>query len=171
MARRKISIPTAIVVEHPWFDERCNRIRNLCSSRERRGSKSRSSDQSLCHVLHDRVLSVLSILETALTAIAFLGSERDDGTFSRSDFRSRPETGEHQLFGFLTTEANAEVDDPHQRGSTIITSHWHEVIADPTIAHAVLDRLVHNAHRLELRGDSMRKITAHNASLDVEKKS
>src|SRR5207253_5073827 len=42
------------------------------------------------------------------------------------------------------------VDDRHQRGSTIITSqvpidHWHEVIADPTIADAVLDRLVHNA--------------------------
>jgi DNA replication protein DnaC len=49
--------------------------------------------------------------------------------------------------------------------------HWHEVIADPTIADAVLDRLVHNAHRLVIRGDSMRKITAQNASLDVEKKS
>src|SRR5665811_2054124 len=59
------------------------------------------------------------------------------------------------------------VDDRHQRGSTIITSqvpvdHWHEVIADPTIADAVLDRLVHNAHRLVIRGDSMRKITAQN---------
>ena len=56
------------------------------------------------------------------------------------------------------------VDDRHQRGSAIITSqvpvdHWHEVIADPTIADAVLDRLVHNAHRLVLRGNSMRKIT------------
>jgi len=68
------------------------------------------------------------------------------------------------------------VDDRHQRGSTIITSqvpvdHWREVIADPTIADAVLDRLVHNAHRLDLRGDSMRKIAAQTASLDVEKKS
>jgi DNA replication protein DnaC len=63
------------------------------------------------------------------------------------------------------------VDDRHQRGSTIITSqvpvdHWHEVIADPTIADAVLDRLVHNAHRLVLRGDSMRKIAAKTSSLD-----
>src|ERR1051325_4291188 len=67
------------------------------------------------------------------------------------------------------------VDDRHQRGSTIITSqvpieHWHEVIADPTIADAVLDRLVHNAHRLALKGDSMRKITAQRANLDVPKK-
>jgi DNA replication protein DnaC len=67
------------------------------------------------------------------------------------------------------------VDDRHQRGSTIITSqvpvdHWHQVIADPTIADAVLDRLVHNAHRLELKGDSMRKITAQRAKLDAAKK-
>jgi hypothetical protein len=67
------------------------------------------------------------------------------------------------------------VDDRHQRGSTIITSHvpiehWHEVIADPTIADAVLDRLVHNAHRLALKGDSMRKITAQRANLDAAKK-
>jgi DNA replication protein DnaC len=64
------------------------------------------------------------------------------------------------------------VDDRHQRGSTIITSqvpieHWHEVIADPTIADAVLDRLVHNAHRLALKGDSMRKVTAQRANLSL----
>ena len=35
--------------------------------------------------------------------------------------------------------------------------HWHEVIADPTIADAVLDRLVHTAHRLALDGETMRK--------------
>lgn len=67
------------------------------------------------------------------------------------------------------------VDDRHQRGSTIITSqmpveHWHEVIADPTIADAVLDRLVHNAHRLEIKGDSMRKIAAQRAKLDAARK-
>ena len=65
------------------------------------------------------------------------------------------------------------VDDRHQRGSTIITSqvpieNWH--VADPTIADAVLDRLVHNAHRLALKGDSMRKITAQRAILDATKK-
>ena len=63
----------------------------------------------------------------------------------------------------------------YQRESTIITSqvpieNWHEVIADPTIADAVLDRLVHNAHRLALKGDSMRKITAQRANLDAAKK-
>src|SRR5437588_3570008 len=57
------------------------------------------------------------------------------------------------------------MDDRHERGSTIVTSqlpvdHWHEVIGDPTIADAVLDRLVHNAHRLLLKGESLRKRAA-----------
>ena len=64
------------------------------------------------------------------------------------------------------------VDDRHGRGSTIVTSqlpvdHWHEVIANPTIADAILDRLVHNAHRLTLKGESMRKTAAKRAGLDA----
>ena len=45
--------------------------------------------------------------------------------------------------------------------------HWHEAIANPTIADAILDRLVHNAHRLTLKGDSLRKTAAKRAGLDV----
>lgn len=61
------------------------------------------------------------------------------------------------------------VDDRHNRSSTIITSqlpveHWHETIANPTVADAILDRLVHNAHRLQLNGPSMRKLKAIAAS-------
>ena len=63
------------------------------------------------------------------------------------------------------------VDDRHGRGSTIVTSqlpveHWHEAIANPTIADAILDRLVHNAHRLTLKGDSLRKTTIKRTGLD-----
>jgi DNA replication protein DnaC len=36
-------------------------------------------------------------------------------------------------------------------------AHWHEQIGDPTIADSILDRLVHNSHRIELKGESMRK--------------
>lgn len=43
---------------------------------------------------------------------------------------------------------------------------WHEHIGNPTIADAVLDRLVHGAHRLELKGESMRKLRAAKARLD-----
>ena len=65
------------------------------------------------------------------------------------------------------------VEDRHNRGSTIVTSqlpvdHWHEAIANPTIADAILDRLVHNAHRLTLKGESMRKMAAKRAGLDVK---
>ena len=54
------------------------------------------------------------------------------------------------------------LEDRHGRGSTTVTSqlpveHWHDVIGDPTIADAILDRLVHNAHRLILKGESLRK--------------
>ena len=35
--------------------------------------------------------------------------------------------------------------------------HWHEAIGDPTLADAILDRLIHNAHKITLKGDSMRK--------------
>ena len=53
-------------------------------------------------------------------------------------------------------------EDRYQVRSTILTSQlpvsrWHEQIADPTLADGILDRLVHNAHRIEMRGDSMRK--------------
>jgi DNA replication protein DnaC len=53
-------------------------------------------------------------------------------------------------------------EDRYQRRSTVLASQlpvarWHEQISDPTLADGILDRLVHNAHRLELRGDSMRK--------------
>jgi DNA replication protein DnaC len=57
------------------------------------------------------------------------------------------------------------IEDRHGRRSTLITSqlpieHWHEYIGEATIADAVLDRLLHGAHRLNLTGDSMRKTTA-----------
>jgi DNA replication protein DnaC len=65
------------------------------------------------------------------------------------------------------------LDDRHGRTSTIVTSqipveHWHETIGDPTLADAILDRIVHNAHRLQLLGESMRKTSARNHQLDVE---
>ena len=54
------------------------------------------------------------------------------------------------------------LEDRHGRHSTLVTSqfpveHWHEAIGDPTLADAMLDRLIHNAYKLSLKGDSMRK--------------
>ena len=67
----------------------------------------------------------------------------------------------------LTAEQRRDVmeivDDRHDRASTIVTSRvpverWHEHIGNPTIADTMLDRFVHGAPRLELRGESMRKL-------------
>lgn len=56
------------------------------------------------------------------------------------------------------------LEDRYGRRSTMVTSQlpvarWHELINDPTYADAILDRLVHNAHRLEMSGESMRRLT------------
>jgi DNA replication protein DnaC len=54
------------------------------------------------------------------------------------------------------------VEDRYGRGATLIASQipvdrWHDLIGEPTLADAILDRIVHNAHRLQLNGDSLRK--------------
>jgi IstB-like ATP binding protein len=61
-------------------------------------------------------------------------------------------------------------DDRYQRRSLILTSQmpiarWHEQIGDPSIADSILDRLVHNAYRIELHGDSIRKEKARKAQV------
>jgi DNA replication protein DnaC len=76
----------------------------------------------------------------------------------------------------LTVEQGRDLleilDDRHGRGSAIVTrqvdvKHWHDMIANPTVADAILDRLVHNAHRLTLTGESLRKAAAKRAPLDA----
>src|SRR4249920_2433539 len=66
----------------------------------------------------------------------------------------------------LSTEQRRDlleiVDDRCDRGSLLITrqvpvSRWHEVIGDPTLADAILDRIVHRAHRIKLKGPSLRR--------------
>jgi DNA replication protein DnaC len=107
-----------------------------------------------------------------------LGIARGDGRYARTlknlarvqllildDWAITPLTGEQRR------DLMEVVDDRHDRASTIITSqvpvdHWHEHIGNPTIADAVLDRLVHGAHRLDIKGDSIRKLKAEKARLD-----
>jgi DNA replication protein DnaC len=69
------------------------------------------------------------------------------------------------------------VDDRYDRGSLLITSQapvsrWHEVIADPTLADATLDRIVHRAHRIELKGPSLRRhLVAAESPADIPARS
>ncbi|MBV6473144.1 MAG: IS21 family transposase ISAs29 [Saprospiraceae bacterium] len=71
-------------------------------------------------------------------------------------------------FGLTSLDANQRLDfldiieDRHATHATIIASQlpvasWYDIIGEPTIADAILDRLVHTSHRLELKGDSLRK--------------
>jgi len=57
------------------------------------------------------------------------------------------------------------LDDRQGQGATLITSQlpveeWHQIIGDATVADAIMDRLAHNAYRLALEGESVRKLKA-----------
>ena len=64
------------------------------------------------------------------------------------------------------------IEDRHKKASMIITSQlpvncWHEVIGEKTIADAILDRIVHDAHRIELKGESLRKTRVKLKEIEV----
>ena len=64
------------------------------------------------------------------------------------------------------------IDDRAEARATIVVSqlpieNWHQIFADPTIADAVLDRLVHKAYKIAMRGESMRKVLADVASKEA----
>ncbi len=76
-------------------------------------------------------------------------------------------------FGLQPFDATARthlmdiIEDRHGKKSTIIASQipvgaWYDAIDDKTVADAIMDRIVHNAIRIELKGESMRKIIANN---------
>jgi len=98
-----------------------------------------------------------------------LGLARADGRYGKL-LATLAKTGVVVLddlgLGPLTDEQRRDLleifDDRHGNRSTIVTSqlpvkNWHEALGDPTLADAILDRLVHNSHRIDLKGDSMRK--------------
>jgi DNA replication protein DnaC len=67
------------------------------------------------------------------------------------------------------------MEDRHGKSSTIITSQlpvtkWHEVIGEETIADAILDRLIHDSHRIEMKGESMRRkrVTESEENIELE---
>jgi DNA replication protein DnaC len=83
-------------------------------------------------------------------------------TLTRVDLLILDDWGPEKLTAEQRRDLMEIIEDRHQRRSTILTSQlpvdrWHDMIGDPTIADAILDRLVHGAHRIELQGESMRK--------------
>jgi DNA replication protein DnaC len=113
-------------------------------------------------VLYTRVPRLFADLELA----------HGDGRFARlfrtlvsADLLVLDDWGPDRLTANQRRDLMEIVEDRHGRGSTLITSQlpldkWHEIIGEPTFADAILDRIVHNAYRLELDGPSMRKLKA-----------
>ena len=80
----------------------------------------------------------------------------------KTDLLILDDWGIHKISAAQRNDLMEVIEDRHGRRSTLIASqlpveHWHEYIGEATIADAVLDRLLHGAHRLNLSGDSMRK--------------
>lgn len=98
-----------------------------------------------------------------------LGTARGDGRYARMmkslakvDLLVLDDLGLAPLTAEQRRDLLEILDDRYRIRSTLVTSQlpvnkWHEAIGDPTLADAILDRLVHNAYKLVLKGDSMRK--------------
>ena len=111
-------------------------------------------------VLYARVPRLFADLELA----------HGDGRFTRlfrtlvkADLLILDDWGPDRLTANQRRDLMEIVEDRYGRGSTLITSQlpldkWHDVVGEPTFADAILDRIVHNAYRLELDGPSMRKL-------------
>ena len=96
-----------------------------------------------------------------------------DGTFSRrltqiqkADLLILDDWGLQTFSDAQRRDLLEILEDRYNNKSTLVTSqlpvdHWHEVIGNPTLADAILDRLVHNAYKINLKGDSMRKLKAN----------
>jgi DNA replication protein DnaC len=123
-----------------------------------------------CTVVYARVPRLFADLELA----------HGDGRFTRlfrtlvkADLLVLDDWGPDRLTASQRRDLMEIVEDRHGNGSTLITSQlprdkWHDVIGEPTFADAILDRIVHNAYRLELDGPSMRKLQASDASRDSQ---
>jgi DNA replication protein DnaC len=98
-----------------------------------------------------------------------LALARDDGrhprilrNLGRADLLILDDWGLEPLDAAARHDLLEILEERYGRRSTVITSQlpvdrWHEVVNDPTYADAIMDRLVHNAHRIELTGESMRR--------------
>jgi len=87
-------------------------------------------------------------------------------SFAKADLLVLDDYGFDQLGREQRHDLLEILEDRHGLKSTLVTSqlpidHWHEQIGDPTIADAILDRLVHSAHKIKLNGGSMRKKNAN----------
>jgi DNA replication protein DnaC len=91
------------------------------------------------------------------------------GQFKRTDLLILDDWGLNKLSAPQRNDLLELIEDRHGLRATLIASqlpveHWHELIGEATLADAILDRLLHNAHRLTLTGESMRRSAAASES-------
>lgn len=120
------------------------------------GMKACRDDRSVLYQRVPKLFASLALARGDGRHARFLGKLGSVQLLILDDWGLEPLDGKarHDLLEIL--------EERYGRRSTIITSQlpvaaWHEVIGDPTYADAILDRLVHNAHRLDLSGDSLRR--------------
>lgn len=87
------------------------------------------------------------------------------GQLARTDLVILDDWGLHKLNAAQRNDLMELIEDRHGRRATLIASqlpveHWHELIGEATLADAILDRLLHHAHRLALTGESLRRNAA-----------
>jgi DNA replication protein DnaC len=121
------------------------------------GQKACREDLSTAYHRVPRLFSVLALA-------------RADGRYARTlrqmakvDLLILDDWGPETLNAYQRRDLLEIIDDRHEMRSIIVTSQvpierWYEIIGNPTIADAILDRLVHNAYRIELTGESLRKM-------------
>jgi DNA replication protein DnaC len=123
------------------------------------GHQACRAGMSVIYVRAPRLLEMLAL------ARAVGRYERQLKALSRVDLLILDDWGLVALSGDGRRDLMEVIDDRHGRRSVVVTSQlpidaWHGVIGDPTIADAILDRLVHNAHRIALSGHSLRRRAA-----------
>ena len=121
-------------------------------------------------VRYHRLARLLESLTEAYRNQTYL---KELAKLSRIDALVLDDWGLHPLTADQQRHLLEVLDDRYTARSTIVTSQfpveqWYETMADPTLADAILDRLVNNAHRLQLTGESMRKIRAAQSGIGNE---
>ena len=99
-----------------------------------------------------------------------LNAARADGSYQRllltlakQELLLLDDWGLEKLSARQAADLLEVIEDRYQQGSTVIASQlpvseWHQMVSNPTVADALLDRLLHHSHRIELKGESMRKL-------------
>ncbi len=133
-----------------------------------------------CALGHNACRENLSVLYQRLPRLfASLALARGDGRYAtvlrslaRVNLLILDDWGPEPLTAEQRRDLLEIIEDRYGTGSLLITSQapvtrWYEIVADPTLADAILDRVVHNAYRLELTGESLRKRHAAELTLNA----